>query len=63
MTLEDETNWYRYARFINDEAAHLRLKTETSKDIKSTSSDVYLTLAKSLSNSRLDNRKIKKPSC
>ena len=22
MTLEDKTNWYRYARFIYDEAAH-----------------------------------------
>lgn len=61
MTLEDETNWYRYACFIADEAKRLGLQTlMTSKDIKPISSDVYPTLAKRPMNSRLDTKKIKK---
>ena len=61
MTLEDETNWYRYACFITDEAKRLGLQTLiTSKDIKAISSDAYPTLAKRPMNSRLDTTKIKK---
>jgi dTDP-4-dehydrorhamnose reductase len=61
MTLDNETNWYRYARFITDEAARLGLQTlMTSKDIKPILSDAYPTLAKRPMNSRLDNKKIKK---
>ena len=61
MTLEDETNWYRYACFITDEAKRLGLPTlMTSKDIKPISSDAYPTLAKRPMNSRLDTIKIKK---
>ena len=59
--LEGETNWYQYACFIADEAIRLGLKTTmTSKDIKSTSSDAYPTLAKRPINSRLNRTKIKK---
>ncbi|CAM8345445.1 RfbD dTDP-4-dehydrorhamnose reductase [Candidatus Methylopumilus planktonicus] len=61
VTLEGETDWYRYACFMVDEAMHLGLKTTmTSQDIKAVSSDAYPTLAKRPMNSRLDNRKIKK---
>jgi dTDP-4-dehydrorhamnose reductase len=61
MTLEDETNWYRYACFITDEVVRLGLPTlMTSKDIKPILSDAYLTLAKRPMNSRLDTTKIKK---
>ena len=61
MTLDNETNWYRYACFITDEAKRLGLQTlMTSKDIKPISSDAYPTLAKRPMNSRLDNTKIKK---
>jgi len=61
MTLENETNWYRYACFITDEAKRLGLQTlMTSKDIKPISSDAYPTLAKRPMNSRLDTTKIKK---
>jgi dTDP-4-dehydrorhamnose reductase len=61
MTLEDETNWYRYACFITDEAKRLGLPTlMTSKDIKPISSDLYPTLAKRPMNSRLDTIKIQK---
>ena len=61
VTLEDETNWYRYACFIADEAMRLGLQTlMTSKDIKSISIDAYPTLAKRPINSRLDTTKIKK---
>ncbi len=61
MTLEDETNWYRYACFITHEAKHLGLQTlMTSEDIKPISSDAYPTLAKRPMNSRLDTTKIKK---
>ena len=61
MTLEDETNWYRYACFIADEAVRLGLKTlMTSKDIKEILNDAYPTLAKRPMNSRLDITKIKK---
>jgi dTDP-4-dehydrorhamnose reductase len=61
MTLDSETNWYRYACFIVDEAIRLGLKTTmTSKDIKPISSDLYPTLAKRPMNSRLDSTKIKK---
>jgi dTDP-4-dehydrorhamnose reductase len=61
MTLDNETNWYRYACFITDEAKRLGLQTlMTSKDIKPISSDAYPTLAKRPMNSRLDTAKIKK---
>jgi len=61
MTLDNETNWYRYACFITDEVKRLGLQTlMTSKDIKPISSDAYPTLAKRPMNSRLDNTKIKK---
>ena len=61
MTLNNETNWYRYACFITDEAKRLGLQTlMTSKDIKPISSDAYPTLAKRPMNSRLDTTKIKK---
>ena len=61
MTLEDETNWYRYACFITDEAKRLGLPTlMASKDIKPISSDAYPTLAKRPMNSRLNTTKIKK---
>ena len=61
VTLEGLSNWYQYARFVADEAISLGLKTTmTSHDIKLTSSDAYLTLAKRPINSRLDTTKIKK---
>ena len=61
LTLDNETNWYRYACFITDEAKRLGLQTlMTSKDIKPISSDAYPTLAKRPMNSRLDTTKIKK---
>ena len=61
MTLDNETNWYRYACFITDEAKRLGLQTlMTSQDIKAISSDAYPTLAKRPMNSRLDTTKIKK---
>jgi len=61
MTLDNETNWYRYVCFITDEAIRLGLPTlMTSKDIKPISSDAYPTLAKRPINSRLDTTKIKK---
>jgi dTDP-4-dehydrorhamnose reductase len=61
ITLDGETNWYRYACFITDEAKRLGLQTlMTSKEIKPISSDAYPTLAKRPMNSRLDTTKIKK---
>ena len=61
MTPDNETNWYRYACFITDEAKQLGLPTlMTSKDIKPILSDAYPTLAKRPMNSRLDTTKIKK---
>jgi dTDP-4-dehydrorhamnose reductase len=61
MTLDNETNWYRYACFITDEAKRLELPTlMTSKDIKPISCEAYPTLAKRPMNSRLDTTKIKK---
>ena len=61
MTLDNETNWYRYACFITEEAKRLGLQTlMTSKDIKPISTDAYPTLAKRPMNSRLDTTKIKK---
>jgi dTDP-4-dehydrorhamnose reductase len=61
MTLDNETNWYRYACFITDETKRLGLQTlMTSKDIKPILSDAYPTLAKRPMNSRLDTTKIKK---
>ena len=61
MTLEGETNWYRYACLVSDESVRLGLGTMmTSKDIKPISSDAYPTLAKRPMNSRLDTTKIKK---
>jgi dTDP-4-dehydrorhamnose reductase len=61
VALEGETNWYQYACFINDEALRLGLKiTMTSQDIKSISSDEFLTVAKRPMNSRLNTTKIKK---
>jgi dTDP-4-dehydrorhamnose reductase len=56
-----DTDWFHYACFIVDEAMRLGLKaTMTSKDIKPISSDLYPTLAKRPTNSRLDTTKIKK---
>jgi dTDP-4-dehydrorhamnose reductase len=61
MTLDHETNWYRYACFITDEAVRLGLQTfMTSKDFKPILSDTYPALAKRPKNSRLDTTKIKK---
>jgi len=61
MTIDNETNWYRYACFITDEVARLGLQTlMTSKDIKPISSDAYPTVAKRPMNSRLNTTKIKK---
>ncbi len=61
MTLDNETNWYRYACFITDEAKRLGLQTlMASNNIKPISSDAYPTLAKRPMNSRLDTTKIKK---
>jgi dTDP-4-dehydrorhamnose reductase len=61
MSLDNETNWYRYACFITDEAKCLGLETlMTSKDIKAVSSHIHPTLAKRPMNSRLDTTKIKK---
>ena len=61
MTLDNETNWYRYACFITDEAKRLGLQTlMTSKDIKPILTYAYPTLAKRPMNSRLDTTKIKK---
>jgi dTDP-4-dehydrorhamnose reductase len=61
ITLDGETNWYRYACFIADEAKYLGFQTlMTSKDIKPISSDAYPNLAKRPMNSRLDTTKIKK---
>jgi dTDP-4-dehydrorhamnose reductase len=61
MALDNETDWYRYACFITDEAKRLGLQTlMTSKDIKPVSSDAYPTLTKRPMNSRLDTKKIKK---
>ena len=61
LTLDDETNWYRYACFITEEAKRLGFQTlMTSKDIKAVSTDAYPTLAKRPMNSRLNTTKIKK---
>jgi dTDP-4-dehydrorhamnose reductase len=61
MTLGNETNWYRYACFITNEAKRLGLQTlMTSKDIKPISSDTYPTIAKRPMNSSLNTTKIKK---
>ena len=61
VALEGETNWYKYACFITDEAIRLGLKTTmTSHDIKAILSDAYPILAERPINSRLDTTKIKK---
>jgi len=61
VALGGETNWYQYACFITDEVIRLGLKTTmASKDIKSISTDEYLTAAKRPMNSRLNTTKIKK---
>jgi dTDP-4-dehydrorhamnose reductase len=61
VTSMGHTDWFHYACFIVDEAMRLGLKTTmTSKDIKPISSDLYPTLAKRPTNSRLDTSKIKK---
>jgi dTDP-4-dehydrorhamnose reductase len=61
VTSMGNTDWFHYACFIVDEAMRLGLKaTMTSKDIKPISSDLYPTLAKRPTNSRLDTLKIKK---
>ena len=61
VTPMGDTDWFHYACFIVDEAMRLGLKTTmTSKDIKPISSDLYSTLAKRPTNSRLDTSKIKK---
>jgi dTDP-4-dehydrorhamnose reductase len=60
IALEGETDWFNYASFVTNEAIRFGLKTTmTSKDIKSISSDIYLTLARRPMNSRLDTTKIK----
>ena len=61
VTSVGDTDWFRYACFIVDEAIRLGLKTTmTSKDIKPISSDLYPTLAKRPFNSRLVTDKITK---
>jgi dTDP-4-dehydrorhamnose reductase len=61
VTSMGNTDWFHYACFIVEEAMRLGLKTTmTSKDIKPISSDLYLTLAKRPTNSRLDTSEIKK---
>jgi len=61
VTSGGDTDWYRYACFIVDEAIGLGFKTTmTSKDIKPISSDNYPTLAKRPFNSRLYSTKITK---
>jgi len=61
LTSTGDTDWYRYACFIVDEAVGLGFKTSmTSKDIKPISSDAYSTLARRPMNSRLNITKIKK---
>jgi dTDP-4-dehydrorhamnose reductase len=61
FALEGETNRYECACFVTDEAIRLGLKTlMTSYDIKSISSETYLTSAKRPMNSRLNTTKIKK---
>ena len=61
VTSMGDTDWFHYACFIVDEAMRLGHKTTmTSKDIKPISSDLYPTLAKRPTNSRLDTTKIKK---
>ena len=61
VTSMGDTDWFHYACFIVEEAMYLGLKTTmTSKDAKPISSDLYPTLAKRPTNSRLDTSKIKK---
>ncbi len=61
VALEAETDWYQYACFITNEAIRLGLKTTmTSRDIKSITSEAYLTSVKRPMNSRLDTTKIRK---
>ncbi len=61
LVSKGDTNWHQYACFITDEAIHLGLKTTmSSKDIKSISTDKYLTAAKRPMNTRLNTKKIKK---
>jgi dTDP-4-dehydrorhamnose reductase len=61
VTSMGDTDWFHYACFIVDEAMRLGLKTTmTSKDIKPISSDLYPTLAKRPTNSRLCTDKITK---
>jgi dTDP-4-dehydrorhamnose reductase len=61
VTSMGNIDWFHYACFIVDEAMRLGLKTTmASKDIKPISSDLYPTLAKRPTNSRLDTSKIKK---
>jgi dTDP-4-dehydrorhamnose reductase len=61
VTSMGNIDWFHYACFIVEEAMRLGLKTTmTSKDIKPISSDLYPTLAKRPTNSRLDTSKIKK---
>jgi dTDP-4-dehydrorhamnose reductase len=61
VTSIGDTDWFHYACFIIDGAIRLGLKTTmTSRDIKPISSDLYQTLAKRPTNSRLDTSKIKK---
>jgi len=61
VTSMGDTDWFKYACFIVDEAIGLGFKTSmTSKDIKPISSDLYPTLAKRPINSRLYIDKITK---
>jgi dTDP-4-dehydrorhamnose reductase len=61
VTSKGDTDWFHYACFIVEEAMRLGIKTAmSSKDVKPISSDLYPTLAKRPTNSRLDTSKIKK---
>ena len=61
LTSEGETNWYKYAMFIVDEAIRLGIHPKIrSSNIKTLVSDDYISPAKRPLNSRLNTEKIKK---
>ena len=61
LTSEGETNWYKYAMFIVDEAIRLGIHPKIrSSNIKALVSDEYISPAKRPLNSRLNTEKIKK---
>ena len=61
LTSEGETNWYKYAMFIVDEAIRLGIHPKIrSSNIKALVSDDYISPAKRPLNSRLNTEKIKK---